>query len=97
MCVLAYFTYEKSTESSMLIIDTLQVQREGDLIREKDIENNAYINNLAHTLGLKTGVLIGSVTMLIAVIFGQTIIMLFGMRKEKLLITYYDSSNKTNK
>ena len=97
MCILAYFTYAKSTESSLLIIDTLQVQRKGDLIREKDIENNAYINKLAHTLGLKTGVLIGSVTMLIVVIFGQTIIMLFGMRKEKLLIKYYDSSSKTNK
>ena len=93
---LTYLTYVKSNESNYLILDTLQLQHEGDIVRLKDIDNNKYTSTLAYTLGIKTGVLIGSVTILNVVIISQTIIMLFGMRKERLLIKYYELSKKTN-
>ena len=52
IAILAYFTYTKSNESTHLLIDTLQIQREGDTVSAKDITNVIPTNEVVHTIGI---------------------------------------------
>ncbi len=97
LIAMTYLAYTKTNESSQLILETLQFQKEGETVKAQDIKDIHFTNKLAHALGIKAGALLGSSVTLIGVFISQTIIMLFGMRKERLLIKYYDLSKKTNK
>ncbi len=92
LIAMTYLTFTKTNESSQLIIETLQFQLEGEVVKAQDIKDVQATNKLAHALGIKTGVLLGSSVTLIGIFIGQTVIMLFGMRKERLLIKYYELS-----
>ena len=87
---LTYLAYSKSNESAYLIVETLQLLHEGDIVRKKDINNIISTNNIANNLGVKTGVLLGSGCIFISIFISYALLMLFGMRKERLLIEYYE-------
>jgi len=90
--LIAYFTYTKSNESTHLLIDTLQVQREGDTVRTKDIINVISTNEMVHTIGIKLGFLLGAIMALIIFLASHVFVLFFGMHKERLLIKYYEQS-----
>ncbi len=92
LCVLTYVTIKKTNESSFLILDTLQLQQEGNIVTLNDIKNVKFSNELAHSMGMKTGVLLSMGVIFITIFFCYVYILFFGMRKERLLIKYYDKS-----
>ncbi len=92
LCVLTYVTIKKTNESSFLILDTLQLQQEGNIVTSNDIKNVKFSNELAHSMGMKTGVLLSMGVIFITIFFCYVYILFFGMRKERLLIKYYDKS-----
>ncbi len=92
LCVLTYITINKTNESSFLILDTLQLQQESNVVTLNDIKNVKFSNELAHSMGMKTGVLLGSGATFIAIFAGYIYVLFFGMRKERLLIKHYDQS-----
>jgi len=92
LCVLTYVSIKKTNESSFLILDTLQLQQEGNIVTLNDIKNVKFSNELAHSMGMKAGVLLSMGVIFITIFFCYAYILFFGMHKERLLIKYYDKS-----
>ena len=90
--ILTYLTYTKLNASTSLILETLQLQHVGDTVSLQDIEDVITNNKIAQSLSVKTGVIIGSAVTFIGFFIGYIFVLLFGMRKEQLLIKYYDKS-----
>ncbi len=89
---LSYYGYITITESTNSLLDTLQLQRVGYTVTETDLKGVKVTNGLALAIGTKTGVIIGSAIASIGFFIGNALVMFFGMRKEHLLIKYYEKS-----
>jgi len=94
LCMVTYTAFTKSNDSTLVILEALQILHIGDTVKISHIENVNLTNSLANTRGISTGILLGSAITIITVFFSQIIILFFGMRKEKLLIKYYELSKK---
>ena len=89
---LSYYAAEISQEKNSELIKSILPTQIGAPNTEVDIQTIEAAVDLAQTTGNKTGRLVGTSNITIGVLIGYALALLFGGRKERLLIKYYEQS-----
>lgn len=92
MSVFLYYAVEQSRKDNNSLVQSLIPKNIGYTYTETDYELVQSITTLADVFGTKIGMFMGTTSVTIGLMFLQSLVLLFGCRKDYLLIKYYEQS-----
>jgi len=92
MSAFLYYGAEHARKDNNELVQSLIPKNIGYTYTETDYELVQSISRLADVFGTKIGMFMGATSVTIAFMFIQSLVLLFGSRKDYLLIKYYDQS-----
>ena len=92
MSAFLYYGAEHARKDNNELVQSLIPKNIGYTYTETDYELVQSITTLADVFGTKIGMFMGTTSVTIAFMFIQSLVLLFGSRKDYLLIKYYEQS-----
>jgi len=92
MSAFLYYGVEQARKNNNELVQSLIPKNIGYTYTKTDYELMRSITTLADVFGTKIGMFMGSTSVTIVFLFMESLVLLFGGRKEYLLIKYYEQS-----
>jgi hypothetical protein len=91
-CILSYNKYTTTIELTNNALIGLKFPSVGETVTETNVSSMKLSREVAQEMGKKIGYMRASLIFFIGIASFNILILFFGMRKEKLLINYYEKS-----
>ena len=94
MTIFMFYGVNTLQEDNNSLVQSLIPKNTGHTYTETDYYLTKSVNALTEAFSTKIGIFIGSTAVTITLMFIESLMLLFGGRKEYLLIKYYEQSKK---